>query len=103
VQFETGTVLSQDELAADKTLAVFGRAEARDFVDLHAPSARYTLDELARLAVSKDPGFDLEVFYDAFGSIRRHPRLMFPINDRAYKEMLEFVDGWRAEIERTTN
>lgn len=37
VQTTTGAVLSQDELAADKTLAVFGRAEARDFTDLHAP------------------------------------------------------------------
>lgn len=38
--------LSGEELAVDKVLAVFGRAEARDFVDLAAVEARYGLDRL---------------------------------------------------------
>jgi predicted nucleotidyltransferase component of viral defense system len=36
--------LSGEELAVDKVLAVFGRAEARDFVDLAAVEERYGLD-----------------------------------------------------------
>lgn len=83
LQTTAGAVLSRDELAADKTLAVFGRAEARDFIDLQALSSHYTLAELVRLASVKDPGFDLEAFYDALGSIHRHPRAMFPVSDRA--------------------
>lgn len=34
-------LLSGQELAVDKVLAVFGRAEARDFVDLMAVESRY--------------------------------------------------------------
>lgn len=35
----------------DKVLAVFGRAEARDFVDPMAVERRYGLDRLCQLAV----------------------------------------------------
>ena len=38
---EYGAVLSLDELAAEKVLALFGRAEARDFVDVAALLPRY--------------------------------------------------------------
>ena len=49
--------LSGEELAVDKVLAVFGRAEARDFVDLMALEPRYGLDRLCELAAEKDLGF----------------------------------------------
>jgi predicted nucleotidyltransferase component of viral defense system len=32
---EVGPALGSDELAADKMLALFGRAEPRDFVDVY--------------------------------------------------------------------
>ena len=41
-------ILSAEELAADKLLAVFGRAEARDFVDLEALEDRFGLDRRRR-------------------------------------------------------
>ena len=50
--------LTGEELAVDKVLAVFGRAEARDFVDLMAIEPRYGLDRLCELAAEKDCGFD---------------------------------------------
>ena len=43
--------LSGEELAVDKALAVFGRAEARHFVDLMAVEGRYGLERLFELAV----------------------------------------------------
>lgn len=43
---EFGLVLSTEELAVDKVLAVFGRAEARDFVDLAALEPRFGLAHL---------------------------------------------------------
>src|SRR4051812_25903101 len=36
-----GLLLSVEELAVDKVLAVFGRAEARDFLDLAALEPRF--------------------------------------------------------------
>lgn len=59
---EPAPMLSGEELAVDKVLALFGRAEARDFVDLMAVEPRYGLDRLCDLAVEKDRGFDLGVF-----------------------------------------
>ena len=41
VQLDFGRVLHPDEVAADKTLALFGRAAARDHVDVAALTARY--------------------------------------------------------------
>lgn len=38
-----GRTLAGEELAVDKVLAVFGRAEARDFVDLHGRRASIRL------------------------------------------------------------
>ncbi len=54
---ELGLVLSLEELAVDKVLAIFGRAEARDFIDLAALESRFGLTHLCKLAVTKDAGF----------------------------------------------
>jgi hypothetical protein len=44
---DLGLTLSAQELAVDKVLALFGRAEARDFVDLAALEPRFGLAHLA--------------------------------------------------------
>jgi hypothetical protein len=46
--------LAGEELAADKVLAVFARAEARDFVDLLAVEKRFGFRRLCELAAEKD-------------------------------------------------
>jgi hypothetical protein len=56
-----GPTLAGEELAINKVLAVFGRAEARDFVDLSVLTKRYGLEQLMRRALEKDPGFDPQV------------------------------------------
>jgi hypothetical protein len=53
-----GPTLAGKKLAVDKLLAVFGRAEARDFIDLAATADRYGLEELCLKALAKDRGFD---------------------------------------------
>jgi predicted nucleotidyltransferase component of viral defense system len=65
VQLEVGPVLHPDELAADKVLALFGRAAARDLVDVSALASRYELEKLLKLAEEKDRGFDRVVFSQA--------------------------------------
>jgi hypothetical protein len=62
VQLSFGRVLHPDEVAADKTLALFGRAAARDLVDVAALLVPYTLEQLCELAAEKDAGFDRRVF-----------------------------------------
>jgi len=67
VELAVGAVLHPDELAVDKTLALFGRAEARDLVAVNALAGRNSRERLLELAVTKDPGFDTAVFADALG------------------------------------
>src|SRR5579884_1346340 len=63
--------LRGEELAVDKVLAIFGRAEARDFVDLMALEPRYGLDRLCALAAEKDLGFTAGVFAEMLSQFRR--------------------------------
>jgi hypothetical protein len=77
VQLSFGRVLHPDEVAADKTLALFGRAAARDLVDMAALLGRYTLEQLCELAAEKDAGFDRRVFADALAAAAAHSDAAF--------------------------
>jgi len=58
-------VRSLKDLAADKTLALFGRATTRDFVDVYVLRSEYGLDALMEAAKTKDPGFSRSWFAKA--------------------------------------
>ncbi len=99
-------MLRGEELGADKVLALFGRAEARDFVDLMAVEPRYGLDRLHRLAADKDRGFTPEVFADMLGRFGRLRRDEFDVDDTRYQELTHAVDRWRThalELARRPN
>lgn len=85
--------LSGEELAVDKVLAVFGRAEARDFVDLMAVERRYGLDRLFELAVEKDRGFTPALFAEMAGSRLREDE--FGIDAPQYEQLAREVARWR--------
>jgi predicted nucleotidyltransferase component of viral defense system len=59
------------ELAARKLLALFDRAEARDFVDVHALSTRFDLEDLLALARDLDEGFTAALLAEMLASHRR--------------------------------
>lgn len=56
-----GPTLAPLELAGRKLLALFGRAEARDFADVYLLAKRFGRDALLGQAKSIDPGFDTAV------------------------------------------
>jgi hypothetical protein len=95
---ELGPTLTAHDLAARKTLALFGRAEARDFTDVHDLTNVFTKNELIRLARAQDDGFDLQVFADMIGTIGRFTdddlHLPRPDADR----LRHFFHTWRREI-----
>jgi hypothetical protein len=76
-------------------LAVFGRAEARDFVDLLALESRYGLDRLCRLAAEKDRGFTPAVFADMLGRFDRLRREEFEVDEGGYERLTREVGRWR--------
>jgi hypothetical protein len=88
-------MLSGEELAVDKVLAVFGRAEARDFVDLMAVEPRYGLDRLCELAAEKDRGFTLIVFAEMLDGFHRLRREEFELDDASYRRLGDAVEHWR--------
>jgi hypothetical protein len=92
---EFGPILAGEELAVDKVLAVFGRAEARDFVDLSAVADRYGLAYLCQRALDKDRGFDPQVFGEMLDRFDRLPRDEFELPDQAYERLVSNVDRWR--------
>lgn len=87
-------MLSGKELAVDKVLAVFGRAEARDFIDLAAIEARYGLDRLFALAAEKDRGFTPEMFAEMAGRFSRLRPDEFGIDSAQYEQLKRKVVEW---------
>jgi len=71
VKLDIGAVLHPADLAADKVLALWGRARPRDYFDVAALLDRYSADELLALAAAKDAGFTPETFVDALRAIER--------------------------------
>lgn len=92
---EFGPTLGTDELAADKTLALFGRAEARDFVDVYRLRTVYSRDQLLRLAHHKDRGFTADRFAEAVERVDRYERRDFPVDDALYESLRAEFDDWR--------
>jgi hypothetical protein len=90
--------LSGEELAVDKVLAVFGRAEARDFVDLAAIEERYGLDRLFELAAEKDRGFTPEMFAEIAGRFSRLREDEFGIDADQYAELARRVAVWQERV-----
>jgi len=87
--------LSGEELAVDKVLAVFGRAEARDFVDLAAVEARYGLDRLFELPAQKDHGFTPEMFAEMAGRFSRLRPDEFGLDSEQYERLDRKVGEWQ--------
>jgi hypothetical protein len=69
IQMVLGPVLHPDDAVANKMCALYGRAQARDFIDVDAAiqSGRYDPETLLRLAERADRGFDRHIFADALG------------------------------------
>jgi len=95
-----GPARSPKELAVDKLLALFGRAQARDFVDVYFLARRFGIDEMIRWAPEKDAGFDEYLLAEGLGSIARFPRQEFDVDDAALAAIEEFYAGLRADLLR---
>ncbi len=95
-----GPVLSLEELAANKLLALFSRAEARDFVDFAALEPRYGLEHLCRLATDKDAGFDRAVLAEMLARLDRIPDDEFLLGREQIASLRRSVLSWRLQLAR---
>jgi hypothetical protein len=101
VRLDIGAVLAPEELAADKTLALFGRAYARDLVDVAALAARMGAGTLLRLAADKDGGFDPRRLADALLVAADEPEAEFTrlgLSGDEVTEVRAWGRGWAGEL-----
>jgi hypothetical protein len=97
---DLGPTLSPRDLAARKTLALFGRAEARDFTDVYELAHRYGRERLIVWAAADDPGFDQRVFASMLASIDRLVDEDLPIDPLKVGVLRAYFRDWAAELAR---
>jgi hypothetical protein len=88
------------ELAANKVLALFDRAEARDFLDLVELTRHFELPGLLELAAEKDAGFDAAGLLEALSSVDRFTSADFGITATEYEQIRATVASWRRVLGR---
>ena len=101
VMLDVGPVLHPDDLAADKVLALWGRARPRDFYDVHALMRPYTREVLLRLAAAKDAGFTTATFLDALNAIKRLTDADWAedgIDPDSVPQLRSLFAEWRADL-----
>jgi predicted nucleotidyltransferase component of viral defense system len=91
------------DIATNKLLALFGRAELRDFIDIYfLCKEHFNKPELIEKAAQKDPGFDLYWLGIAMERITDFsddsPDLHLLSRSCTMNELREFFSDWRKEI-----
>ena len=93
-----GPTYPPQELAARKLLALHDRAEARDFVDVHALSDGFDLDGLLGLAAELDTGFTPQLLAEMLGSHVRFSDAELADLGAEPSRLRAFVDEWRTQL-----
>ena len=99
VESDLGPTFDPLEHAARKALAVFDRAEARDFVDLYRLSTLFTKAEILALAQELDLGFDERVFGQSLRSISRFRDNALPCEPADASIVRSFANDWANELD----
>ena len=95
LQTAEGAILADREPAANKTLALFGRAVVRDYINFCALARRFSLSELE---ASKDGGFTPSLQADALDYIEERDRETFNLDDETYDDLLAFAKSTAAQL-----
>ncbi len=95
-----GPTFAPIELAARKLIALFDRAEARDFVDVYVLSHRFAQDRLLALAAEVDTGFDHKVLAEMMRTHTRFADQDFPIDTGQISALRSFFDTWSEDLLR---
>lgn len=91
------------DMATNKLLALFGRAELRDFIDVYfLIREHFTKDELVEKSTLKDPGFDLYWLGVAMERMNDFsddsPDLYLLTRPCKMNELRDFFSNWRKDI-----
>lgn len=95
-----GPTLAPLELAGRKLLALFGRAEARDFADVYVLARRFGKGELLAQAVGIDPGFDKQVLAQMLSTLDRFGDDELPAEPADVPFIRAFFAEWAEQLAR---
>lgn len=94
-----GPTLAPLELAGRKLLALFGRAEARDFADIYALAQHFGKSALIEQAQALDAGFDLSVLAQMIRTIERFDDHEIPLDVDDLRVARAFFADWASELD----
>ena len=86
------------ELAGRKLLALFDRAEARDFTDVHALANLYGTNTILDVASHLDAGLTPDLLATSISTAHRFRPTEFPIPAEDVPDMLAFFTAWREQL-----
>lgn len=95
-----GPTLGIEDGAGCKVLALFGRAEPRDFVDVYALSKIFSKTELLNLAAERDGGFDYAIFAQMLSFIDAIPNDQLEVSESEAADIRDFFVTWRQDLSR---
>jgi hypothetical protein len=85
-------------LSGRKTIALFDRAEARDFADVYALAARFGREALLQSEAEVDLGFDVEVFAQMLSTLARFRNADLPVAPEEIPALRAFFAEWVDEL-----
>jgi len=94
-----GPTFAREELAGRKVLALFDRAEARDFADIFELSEHFSKDDLLDQAALVDPGFEERIFAQMLRSLARFSDQDLPAPETRIPAIRGFFANWAKELE----
>ncbi|TCN33584.1 nucleotidyltransferase AbiEii toxin of type IV toxin-antitoxin system [Kribbella orskensis] len=104
VETEVGPVLSADDAVGSKVSAVYGRGDAKDYVDLSAAawSGRYTRDELMALGDEREASsMDRDMFAEQLSAATRIPDAKYAecgLGAQETAALKHDMAGWAQEL-----
>ncbi|MGI5220593.1 nucleotidyl transferase AbiEii/AbiGii toxin family protein [Nocardia sp. CA-290969] len=93
-----GPTLAPLELAGRKVLALFGRAEARDFADVYALAERFGAEALLVQATEQDRGFSRSLFAEMIATLDRFTDDEIPAPPSDLRKIRTFFADWATQI-----
>jgi hypothetical protein len=93
-----GPTLAPLELAGRKLLALFGRAEARDFADVYLLAQRFGKEALLERVEALDAGIDRTVLAQMLGTLERFADDEIPLGEDDFRAAHAFFRTWIDEL-----
>jgi hypothetical protein len=93
-----GPTLAPVELGGRKLLALFDRAEARDFADVFVLAQRFGTQLLVEQGRLVDAGLDEQVLAAMVGRLDRFADDEIPIQPGEVPALREFFERWSSEL-----